>query len=72
MYVRNRTPTKALDGRTPYEVLYEVKLELVDLYAFGTLCAIVGPSESLKRVGYGSSYENQRGACDICVTHVHI
>lgn len=28
MYVRNRMPMKALDGRTPYEVLYDMKLEL--------------------------------------------
>ena len=45
MYVRNRRltkATKALDGRTPYEVLYDMKLELADLCAFGALCAIVG------------------------------
>ena len=33
-YVRNRTPTKALDGRTPYEMLYDVKSDLADLRVF--------------------------------------
>ena len=50
LYVRNRVLTKAmkaLDGQTPYEVLYDVKLELADLCAFGALCAIVG------RIGNG-------------------
>ena len=36
---------KALDGHTPHEILYCVKLDLADLCAFGTLCAIVEPSE---------------------------
>ena len=33
-YVRNRTSTKALRGRTPYEMLYYVNLDLADLHAF--------------------------------------
>lgn len=44
-YVRNRTPTKALDERTPYEMLYGVELDLAHLRAFGAPCALVMPSE---------------------------
>ena len=33
-YVRNKTPTKALDRRTPYEMLYGVKSDRVNLRAF--------------------------------------
>ena len=44
MNVRNRTPTKALDGHAHYEMLYNIKVDLADLCAFGTLCAIVDPS----------------------------
>ena len=73
MYVRKRVLTKATKGagwRTPYEVLYDVKLELADLCAFGALCAIVG------RIGKwadcGLSYEHQPSACDIRATSVHI
>ena len=54
IYVRNRVLTKAtraLDGRTPYEVLYDMKLELVDLCAFGALCAIVGRIGNGRTVG---------------------
>ena len=68
LYVRNRMQTKALDGRTPYEVLYDMKLELMDLCAFGALCAIIGPSENLKRVDCRLSYEHRQGACDTCST----
>ena len=48
-YIGNRTPAKALDGRTYYEMLYDVKLDLASLHAFGVLCAIVGQSEKLKK-----------------------
>lgn len=70
MYVRNRTPMKALDRRTAYEVLYDMKLGLGDSCAFGALRAIVGPSESLKRVDCGLSNKQQWGACDICATYI--
>jgi len=38
-----------MDGRTPYKMLYGMKLDLVDLRAFSGLFAIVGPSEKLKQ-----------------------
>ena len=38
-YVRNRTITSALDGRTPYNIVYSVKPDLADLRAFGTPCS---------------------------------
>ena len=68
-YLGNRTPAKALDGRTYYEMLYDVKLELASLRAFSVLCAIVGQSEKLKKrawtVGRATSI---RGAH---VVHIH-
>ena len=44
-----RTPTKALDGRTRYEMLYNVKPDIADLRAFGAPHAIVGPREKLEK-----------------------
>ena len=49
-YVRNRTLTSALDGRTPYEMVYGVKPDLADLRAFGALCAIVKPGVNLQKL----------------------
>ena len=71
MYVRNRVPTKALDGHTPYRVLYDMKLELEILCTFGALYPIIRPNENLKRMDCGLSYEHQQGICDICATYVH-
>jgi len=34
-YVCNRTLTSALDGRTPYEMVYDVMPDLADWHAFG-------------------------------------
>ena len=49
-YIRNRTLTKVLDGRKRYEMLYDdVKPDLANLRTFGAPCAIVGPSEELKK-----------------------
>ena len=48
-YVHNRTPTKALGGRTPYEVLYGMKLDASHLRTFGTPCAIIEPNVLLKK-----------------------
>jgi hypothetical protein len=49
-YVRNRTLTSALDGRTPYDMAYGVKPDLADLRAFGAPCAIVEPGAKLKKL----------------------
>ena len=59
-YIGNRTPPKALDGRTYYEMLYDVKLELLaNLRAFGAPCAIARLSDELKKptwtVGWATS-----------------
>ena len=40
-YVRNRTLTSVLDGRTPYDMVYGIKPDLADLCAFSAPCAIV-------------------------------
>ena len=44
-YDWNRTLTSALEGHTPYEVVYSIKPDLTDLCAFGTLA----PSSSQAR-----------------------
>ena len=49
-YVRNRTPTRALGGRTPYEVLYGARPDVSHLRAFSAQCAIVAPKELLKEL----------------------
>ncbi len=41
---------KGLDGHTHYKMLYDVKLDLAKLHAFGTLCAIIGPSKKFRNV----------------------
>jgi len=49
-YVHNRTPTRALDGRTPCEGLYGAKAVGSYLRAFGVLCAIVEPKGRLRKL----------------------
>ena len=39
-YLCNRTPMRALDGLTPFELLYGMKPDLADLRTFGAPCAI--------------------------------
>ena len=51
-YIGNRTLVKALDGRTYHERLYNVKLDPATLRAFGALCAILEPSEKLKKCAW--------------------
>jgi hypothetical protein len=41
---------KALGGLTPFEVLYGMKPDVWDLRAFGAPCAVVEPSERLKKL----------------------
>ena len=41
---------KALDRNAHYEMLYNMKLDLADLHAFSTLCAIVNLSEKMKKI----------------------
>ena len=58
-YVHNRTPTKGMGGRTPFEVLCEAKPDVSTLYA------IVEPTERLRKLDdratmcsfVGSKYE---------------
>ena len=42
-YVQNKMSTKALGGRTPYEIVYRDKLDISHLGvgAFGVPCAVV-------------------------------
>ena len=49
-YLHNRTPTRALDGRTPFAVRYGARPDLAHLRAFGAPCAVVEPLEKLKKL----------------------
>ena len=49
-YVHNWMSMRALGGLTPYEVLYETKPNISDLWAFGAPCAIVQPVIKLKKL----------------------
>ena len=49
-YVRNRTPTKALGGRTPFELVYGMIPNVSHLHAFSTPCAAVEPAAKLKKL----------------------
>ena len=49
-YVHNRTPTKALGDRTPFEVRYGAKPDVSHLRAFGAPCATVEPKERLRKL----------------------
>jgi hypothetical protein len=46
-HIRNRMPRSALEGRTHYEMVYGVKLDLTDLHAFNTPCSIIEPSDQV-------------------------
>ncbi len=46
----NRTLTAALDGCTPYEMVYGMKPDVADLRAFSAPCAIVKLKEKLNRL----------------------
>jgi hypothetical protein len=46
-YVHNRMPAKALDGRTPYKVLYSERPDVSHLRVFGAPVAIVKPKEKV-------------------------
>ena len=48
-YAHNRTPTRALDGRTPFEVRYGAKPDLAHLRGFGAPCIVVQPLEKLRK-----------------------
>ena len=44
VYLKNRTGTKALEGKTPYEVFYNVKPNLKGLLEFGALVWVHNPN----------------------------
>jgi len=55
-YLRNRTLTRALDGLTPFELLYGMKPDLADLHMFGAPCTIAEPSARLKKLDDRASF----------------
>ena len=45
VYLRNRSPTSALDGQTPYEAWYGFKPKVNHLRVFGSTCYALVPKE---------------------------
>ena len=68
-YIDRRKPAKALDGRTYYEMLYNLKLDLANLRAFR--CAVCHRRTEREIEGTcvdcGLGYKHQRGACDAAI-----
>lgn len=50
MYLRNRTPTTANDGRTPYEFFYNMIPDVGHIRTFGCVVRVVLPSETLGKL----------------------
>ena len=45
IYLRNRSPTLALDGKTPYEAWYGFKPKVNHFRGFGSTCYALVPKE---------------------------
>jgi hypothetical protein len=45
VYLRNQSPTSALDGQTPYESWYGFKYKVNHLRVFGSTCYDLVPKE---------------------------
>jgi hypothetical protein len=50
VYVRNRSPTKALNGITPYECLFEKKPDVSNLRVFGCVTYVHIPDNQRKKL----------------------
>ena len=50
MYLRNRTPTTANEGKTPYELFYKIKPDISPIRTFGCVVKVVLPSELLGKL----------------------
>src|SRR3984957_18516231 len=63
VWIINRVPTRALDGKTPYEAKYGVKPDFVDVVAFGTRAWVkivdAGKLDRRARLGYFVGYDSQ-------------
>ena len=67
MYLRNRTPTKANDGATPYERFYGAKPDVSHIRTFGCMVRVTLPRETLGKLedrgvmGYLLGYKYEGG-----------
>ena len=66
-YLRNRSPTKAIEGMTPFEALYGKKPDVSHLQAFGRVCYPLDERKKLDPVarrcvlvGYGTEVKGYR------------
>ena len=44
-YLRNRSPTSALGGKTPYELYHNKKPDVSNLRVFGSICPLLDVQE---------------------------
>jgi transposase InsO family protein len=52
VYLRNRSPTSALDGKTPYEMWHSEKPDVSNLRVFGCVCYVYMSSKKLEPNSY--------------------
>ena len=50
VYLHNRSPTSALQGKTPYECWYTQKPDVSELKVFGCVCYYLVPSDKRKKL----------------------
>jgi len=69
MWIRNRTTTHHLDGRTPYEVLYGIKPEVGDIHLWGSRVWVrsltAGKLDPRGREGRFVGYDGESKGCRI-------
>jgi len=69
MWIRNRTTTHHLDGRTPYEVLYGIKPEVGDIHLWGSRVWVrsltAGKLDPRGREGHFVGYDGESKGCRI-------
>jgi hypothetical protein len=63
IWIKNRTPTKALDGMTPFEAMFGDKPNFADVFPFGTHCWVkvlnASKIELQARLGYFVGYDDE-------------
>ena len=77
MCLRNRMPTRANDGITPYECFYGMKPDVRHIRTFGYIVHVTLPSEKLRKLedhramGYLMGYKYE-GAYHVWIPHIGV
>ena len=73
MWIRNRTKTRALNGKTPYEALYGVKPDISGIHLWGSrvwVCSLTaGKLDPRGREGRFMGYDSESKGCRIYWTN---